>query len=727
MNPLPDVRVTLVSDAGVTPYTGMLPGLVAGHYTADETHLELRLLCRRAGVGFVQARMEGLDLANRRLELAGRPALAFDVLSLNTGSTPARHEVPGATELALPVKPVDAFLREWVRVLDRFRSRGKGPFRVLNVGAGIGGVELLLAVRHRLLAERSRTPVASPPPEFHLVSGTREFPAGQGPRVRHLVARALGQRAVVIHAGVRVTSVEPGCLTCADGTRIGFDLLLWTTHAGPPAWLGGSGLATAEDGFLSVDACLRSTSHPFVFAAGDLATVIPHRRPKSGVFAVRQAAPLAANLRRQLCGEPTRPFHPQRRFLSLISTGDRHAIAARGRIAFAGDWVWRWKDRIDRRWMRQYQPPGLPEMPRPSPAPPAANEAPDSMRCGGCGGKIGPEMLARVLRRLPPPEPRPDVLIGLEAPDDASVLRVPAGRDIVQSVDFLRDFVEDPWLLGRIAANHALGDLFAMGAEPRTAQVIATVPWAGPAQMEEQLFQLLAGAHETLRDHGVALVGGHSAEGAELAIGFAVQGWVAPDQVLRKAGLRVGDALLLTKPLGTGVLLAADARGLARARWMDAAIDSMRRSSAAAACCLARHGARACTDVTGFGLVGHLLEMVDASNVGAALDETAIPEIEGARECLRLGIRSSLHPENRRLAAQLAVGGPDTDVSHLDLLFDPQTAGGLLAGIPAHQSHPCLTELRALGYTAAAIIGTVEPAPAPAGARRPVRFRSGDR
>jgi selenide,water dikinase len=221
---------------------------------------------------------------------------------------------------------------------------------------------------------------------------------------------------------------------------------------------------------------------------------------------------------------------------------------------------------------------------------------------------------------------------------------------------------------------------------------------------------MMTGANEVLREAGCALVGGHTSEGAELALGFSVTGLVENAAVLRKGGLRPGDALILTKPLGTGTLLAADMRLKARARWVDAAIAHMTTSNRSAAAILRRHGAHAATDVTGFGLIGHLVEMVKASGVDVRLFLAAVPLLEGARETLALGIFSSLQPQNVRL--RRAVRNLEEAARHptYSILFDPQTAGGLLASLPAARAVACLAELRANGAPQAAIVGVVEAA-----------------
>ncbi|HLJ62946.1 MAG TPA: selenide, water dikinase SelD, partial [Stellaceae bacterium] len=410
-----------------------------------------------------------------------------------------------------------------------------------------------------------------------------------------------------------------------------------------------------------------------------------HPREKAGVFAVRQGPPLTENLRLLLKGEPPRRFIPQRRFLSLIGTGGGHAIAVRGRFSAEGAVLWRLKTAIDRRWMAKYRE--LPVM----------EEEPD-MRCGGCGAKVPAEVLARVMTRLG----------RVEGPEDAAIVATPPARRLLQSVDFFRAFLPDPYLFGRIGANHALNDIFAMGGKPLTVLAIATVPAAADALVEEDLFHMLRGGLDQIEEAGARLIGGHSAEGKELALGFAVTGSGGEgDRFLLKGGLKQGDRLLLTKPLGTGTLLAAEMRGRARAPWIEAAIASMLRSNAAASIILRDHGVSACTDVTGFGLLGHLVEMLRASKVEAGLSLDAIPVIEGAQATAAAGILSTGQPGNLAFSAHTLDFGEMGRHPSLPLLFDPQTSGGLLAGVPAEEAASCLEALRARGYDAAEI-GRIE-------------------
>jgi selenide,water dikinase len=299
------------------------------------------------------------------------------------------------------------------------------------------------------------------------------------------------------------------------------------------------------------------------------------------------------------------------------------------------------------------------------------------------------------------------MLVGLDTPDDAAAFFVPPGRALVQTVDYMPALVSDPYLFGRIATLHSLSDLFAMGAEPHSVLAAALVPFAADEVTEETLYQLLGGVLRELGAAGAVLAGGHSAEGAVVGLALTCNGLADPSRLLRKSGLQAGEALLLTKPLGTGVLFAAHMRLKAKAMWIDAAVDSMLLSNRSAAKILLDHGATGCTDVTGFGLAGHLLEMLRPAGLGSEIDLAALPTLPGALDCLRRGLASSLTAANRSAAAAMAGAKEVAAHERFALLFDPQTSGGLLAGVPEERAASCLEALRAAGYAHAATIGRV--------------------
>lgn len=712
MRPVPGARLTVICTDTDTPYSGMLPGYIAGHYSYDDVHIDIRKLAEFAGARYFKDEVTGIDRNTQQVLCRNRPPVPYDVLSINVGATPRVDTVPGAREYSIPVKPIRHFNDRWLALLDRMRERSQ-PSTIAVVGAGAGGVELTLAIQHRLQREMKQWGRPANTVQFHLFSAEPVILPTHNTRVRKAFKHTLQTRGVNVHVSSKVTRLEKDCLQTENGDMFKAHETFWVTQAAGPAWMKETGLALDENNFIKVTETLQTQTDPLIFAAGDCAAYTPRPLEKAGVFAVRMGKPLYDNLCRALEQKPLLPYRPQKTWLALISTGNQHAIASRGALYAQGNWIWHWKDHIDRRFMRKFNELTL-TMPRKAETPhgniPLKQEEQTqaisaiAMRCGGCGAKVGASVLSSALANIQPLE-RPDVLIGLHAPDDAAVVKTPPGKAMVHTVDFFRAFINDPYLFGRIAANHALGDIFAMGGEALSATAVATVPPGLESKVQDTVFQMMKGAVEVLNEAGCALVGGHTGEGLELALGFAINGVVDESLkgVLTKSGMRPGDVLILTKPIGTGTLFAAHAQLKAKGRWIDNALNYMQMSNKLAMPCLIEHGATACTDLTGFGLLGHLVEMTRPSGVDAELNLNALPVLEGAAQTAAMGILSSLQPANVRL--RRALQNQEAAMTHPNypLIFDPQTAGGLLASIPAEHADATIEALDALGYPAAKI------------------------
>ncbi len=660
----PRTRLTLVSRHGTALYSGLLPAVVAGLEPMEAAAIDLRRLCTLAGVTFVQAEITGLDPAARALKLAGRPPLRFDRLSLDLGAVTATSGWSAGEAMA--VKPLEPFLA-WAE------RRSAGEPLVIR-GGGAAAVELALAFRARGMACELLLQGEC----LHLGSAAANR-AGE---------RLLAQAAIPIQ---RRTPPEARADLACTGSRA-------------PAWLAAAGLPVdPPSGRVLTESSLQVIGHPALFASGDCGLIAADPRPPSGVWAVRSAPVLAENLRRSLAEppEPLRPWRPQARALQLLGDGGWQADGPRA-LAFLGPvalgpsgWIWRWKQRIDRTFMARFA--ALQPM------------AAAAMACRGCAAKLGAAPLAAALARLDPDGPPRPV-------EDAAVVGSGAdGELLLQSVDGFPALVDDPWLNGRLTTLHACSDLWASGAAVDSAQALVTVPEAAAAVQEELLLQTLAGVRSVLDPLGAALVGGHTLEGrdgAGLALALTVNGRVAPAAHWGKGPLRPGEALLLSRPLGSGVLFAAAMAGAAAPAWMEALLEAMQCSQAPLVPLLAAHGCRACTDITGFGLLGHLGEMLDASGAGVAveLDAAAIAAYPGALELLERGFASSLAPANAAALALLEgpvrlVGAGGRGLA--GLLIDPQTCGPLLAALPAAEAPAALAALRGAGFGAGAVIGRV--------------------
>lgn len=682
MAPVPGVRLTLINPGPGAPYTGMLPGFVAGHYARDDLSIDLVRLARFAGARLILGAVQGIDRDTQHIHVPGRPRVPYDLASINIGITSDLPALPGFAKHAVAAKPLGPYAQHWGAFRQAVAERRLPP-DIAVIGGGVGGVELSLAMAHALQQDGHAGRIT-------VIEQATALP-GLSPRARAALLRHMGRLGVHLIEGASPAEITAEAVRLQDGSTIAASFTVGTAGARPHGWLAGTGL-TLSNGFVAVDSELRS-SDPAIYAVGDCAH-LPTPRPKAGVFAVREAPVLYHNLRADLTGGRRRRYTPQRDYLKLISLGGKSAVADKYGGRLEGAWLWRWKDRIDRRFMDKFT--HLPRMPAPALPRPVADGVAEALGdkplCGGCGAKVGGGTLASVLASLPAAD-RNDILRG--AGDDAAVLRVGDAEQVI-TTDHLRAFTDDAWVMARIAAVHALGDIWAMGAAPQAALATVILPRMSQAMQTAWLAEIMAAAAGVFTGAGAEIVGGHSSLGSELTIGFSVTGLLdAPAITL--AGAQPGDALILTKPIGSGTILAAEMALQARGEWVAAAFASMAVPQGAAAACL--RGAHAMTDVTGFGLAGHLMGLCRASGVSANLNMASIPLLDGAEALAAHGIRSTLYPENRRISADMSLpGGPATD-----LLFDPQTAGGLLAAVAGETAGRTLRDLQSAGYPAVRI------------------------
>lgn len=740
------IRVTLIARDIHTPYSGMLPGFVAGHYSMEDIHLDLQKLCRFSNIRLIHASATRISYGDvKEIECDdGRPPVRYDALSIDVGSAPARTP----PSHVVPVKPIAHFAARYMQLQDAMKHNtqlysASSPFRVLVVGGGAGGIELACAIQYNLQSILDQEGVSRDAVRLVIATRGDSLLEQHNRSVRKIFRRIVAERNIEVHYNTEVTDIElqesgKKVAVTNVGIPIQFDECLWCTNACAPDWFSrNTPFATTPEGFLRVHDTYECIHHPGVFAAGDCCHMDKHPRPKAGVFAVRAGPPLFRNLLNYLTSNPLVSHKPQQHFLGLISTGDQYAIASKGNwFALEGKFLWNLKDYIDRKWMAMYiELPDLGEMMEhmqlkiTKTIPPAVRQkgpdvlaafAAESMRCGGCGAKVGATTVSRVLKAIYQRQQKRANLFNLTDPsvidhDDAAVVPIPRNAiATINTIDYFRTFVSDPFIFGKIAAVHALSDVHAMGARAQTALALAVVPFAAEESITEStLLELLSGASDVFQDENVQIVGGHTCEGSELACGFAIQGFTgSPEKLLRKRGGRAGDRIVLTKPIGTGALFAADMQAKCKGAFVVEALQSMVVSNVQASDIAVRtKGVHSCTDVTGFGLAGHLLEMLVAEEerqIGAILHIHDIPFLPGGIEASRNKIFSSLQRENIRNGRAVS---NHTDVAAVcpveyPLIFDPQTAGGLLFFVDCESCPGFVNELLQL-YPATRVIGEV--------------------
>ncbi|QIZ82655.1 selenide, water dikinase SelD [Thalassovita gelatinovora] len=691
MRPLPGVRLTVINPGPTAPYSGMLPGHIAGHYQQNDLEIDLVKLARFAGARIIDGRAVALDPVSKTVTVQDHGVIEYDVASLDIGITSELPQLRGFSDHAIGAKPLDDYAEHWRGFLSTAKTNGEaGPVTV--IGGGVAGVELAMAMAFALHQAIGKAEVT--------VIEARDQLTGIGEDTRQRLMAALKENGVTLWTGAEIAEITKDGPRLKSGEVIPSALTIGAAGALPQPWLQNTGLPLT-DGFVTVGPTLQVDGHTDLFAVGDCAHMRHAPRPKAGVYAVRAAPVLHDNLRAVLTGQSLRPYHPQKDYLKLISLGGQSALAEKYRRPWSGPWLWRWKNRIDRKFMLKFQ--DLPAMETPTLPPVAALGVAEELGngqpiCAGCGSKVGPGALSDAISTLPKIQ-RDDVLTA--AGDDAATLRI-GGVQQVLTTDHLRAFTEDPALMARITAIHALGDIWAMGAAPQAVLTNVILPRMNATLQRRTLHEILHAAGEVFRDAGAEIVGGHSTLGSELTIGFTLTG-LTETPILQSGG-HPGDVLILTRPLGSGTVLAAEMQGRADGRDVMNMLGIMGRSQACAAEIL--HEAHAMTDVTGFGLAGHLQAICKASGTGAVIMVDDLLFYDGAQNLAEAGIRSSLYDANLAHAPLIGAQGAKGA-----LLHDPQTAGGLLAAVAADRADGILNKLHEASVPAVRIGHLTKGAP----------------
>lgn len=679
--PLADADLTCITDYPIATYSGMLPAALAGQIPQADMEIDLVRLCASAGARLIQAPVSGLDQQKQQIEFLDRPAVPFDVLSVGIGSVPSMAGVAITGNSLVPIKPMQTFLERLRKAVTSRQPTDRQPFRAVIVGSGVAGIEIAFCLPAFLQS------LGMHRVELQIVSQSESVLPELGRRGSWQVQSELSGRGIIVTLGKTVKSVDDGQVELQDGSRLAADVVLWATGANAPPLLSQLNLPLDERGFITTDYTLRSLSGLPIFAVGDSGSLLDEPLPKAGVYAVRQAPILWDNINRVLREQPLVRYRPQRSFLKLINLGDGRALGAWQGFSFAGRWVMRWKQHIDSTFVEKYQPDRSHLSGQPTAHVP--------MPCRGCGSKLSATLLQSGLEPLS------------VAAEDAVVVGGQASSAIVASTDFFPSPFDDAYLNGRIAALHAANDILVSGAQATDALTNLVLPEGGANTQRKVMQDFLIGAQREFASMGAKIVGGHTIVGPRMEVGFTVIGQSNAERQIRKGNLQVGDLLFLTKPLGIGVLLAAHSRGACPAHDYGRLIDAMLFQQHHLARMAVDSGITAGTDISGFGLCGHLLEMLQASQVAAAIFLEDIPLLDGVLSALALGIESSLVQDNLHAEEHIDAVAEVRELARYRVLFDPQTCGGFLFGVPPIKSTDFLRRIEKIGLPPPAHIGEV--------------------
>ncbi|QCK86878.1 hypothetical protein E8L99_14495 [Phreatobacter aquaticus] len=645
------IGLILVARDLAAPYSGMVPGVISEHYRPEDAHVDMLRLARAAGATMIHGSATGIDRERRLLLLADRPPLPYDILSLDVGIQPDTSAIVGA-DRATTVKPIAGLIEKVRRLVGASWEKG----RIAVVGGGAAGVELAFALHKRF--ENARVVIV-------LVTRDDILP-GQPNGMREAVRARLAERGIELVTGFPVARIDAGGLESADGRRIAADDVLLNTEAAAPAWFQGSGLDLDARGFLAVGPTLQSTNDARVFASGDCAAMVETPRPKAGVFAVRQGPVLAHNLiaaayRLQGRGPRLKAYRPQRQALAILSTADGRAIAARGPFWAEGEWVWRWKDRLDTGFMQRLESVGA----RAFPAPVFADPSPRSL----------PALAFD----------RPQAWPGDIAISEAG------GEVEATTVTAFGQFIDDHHLWAALAALSALGPLLAAGITPANLSVALCLGRLDERQAEAARAAAEAGMDWALKPHGVTLGPFVIAAGSEPSITVTATGRARPEVLMSLAGAKPNDVILVTRPIGSGLAFAADRLGQLAARdWIELQRQG-RWSNGDAARILRQAGASACAHVGATGLGGALSALAAHSQVAASIRLGHLETIKGLPR-LADSLCDRLVGGNGSLG-QRVVGSHRLSAWESALLFAPEIVGGLVAAVPPEEWQQAYSDL----------------------------------
>lgn len=718
MNPIGGLRITLISDQTHSPYSGMLPGYLAGYYTYEECHFDLRRICEELGQRFIKATITGVDPQRKKIRLENRAEISYDCASINVGIEPKSIEnlSQGPVLKIIPLKPISRFIARWDQLISDLKDyKGNESLQLAVVGAGAAGVEISIILK--MLIDENQWNA-----QVNLIHRHEFLVSSKDLRAQRELLKTLNALSIKVFQNTEVIELHKDSLVLKDGQgqlhTKDFYRALIATQAAAPEWFESSGLPVNQDGFVKVTEKLLVENEDSLFAAGDCIHFSPSPLKKAGVYAVRQGMVLEHNIRAFFTGKSLlKTFHPKKDVLSLITIGDRKALVHQDSPSILR-WMWPsllWavKDGIDRRFMKRFQAgtfevnPGYINKVMPAPKTTLVPEDWQDNTCGGCGSKLAASVLIQALEKLEIPQDD-SVLLGVKDGEDCALTRISDHVLCLQSIDQFRSFISDPYLLGQIATQHALSDVYAMGGVAKAVQAGLTLCAASEKIHREDIFQVMSGVLDILTKSAVSLVGGHTGEGPELAIAVTVQGEVEPNRVLRKRLIKPGNRLILTKPIGTGVILAANMLAQANGKLVDEALSSMLQSNRIAMETISAFDISGCTDITGFGLLGHAFEMLGKNNanaLGIKIVYQAIPLFDGVCELFEKGYYASIAGKNYESLS--AVLSADVNNQNFPALFDPQTSGGLLFSVPPHQTKDCLKALYQNGVSKACVIGEV--------------------
>lgn len=689
MKPIQGARLTLISDVYYAPYSGMLPGFIAGHYEFSQMHIDLPKLCQISNARFIFGKVNGLDIQNQKIHLESGLSLNFDICSINIGSTPKQdHEF---FSYGTMVKPISRFIEEWQTFLTILPSL-PNPAKIIIMGVGAGGIELACAISYRLQKRVSIT----------LIDTAQIILSDFSHKLRQKIFKHLQRQNIRIISGAKIYQINSSCIILDSGS-ISYDKLFWVSSAQASGWPQKAGFQCDPSGFIYTHSTLQTLSHPMIFAVGDASHILGAPRPKAGVFSVRQGKDLYQNLIALLTDKKLKAHKPQKNFLRLVALGSKKAAAYRSIYLGSGHLWWVLKDYIDQKFMRKFWQVPTKFMPARRSTTLSVKGFTDNQknfqtRCLGCATKLPSSDLRQTFTQFSHhPACAPNF-------SDEDAYFIESINKLLISVDTIPAPLSDPYIAGKIALIHSFNDIIARNGQAHSALVSLALPGANSKALLNDFNLAMTAIMDELQLLNAKLIGGHTYIGEQLALTITANG-ICQSKPWIKKNLSIGDCLILTKPLGSGILLAAHMRSQLSANNLQNLLSSMLASHHKILDCPYKEYIHASTDITGFGLIGHLSEMLQMDQK-ISLWQNSLPIFNGVREAIDKQITSSAHLAN--YASSISQIANIENFKESAVLFDPQTSGGLVFSVPRLYAEKIVAWIRSnTSCQKASIIGEI--------------------
>ena len=673
--PLNGNRITLITNEIDTPYSGMIPGYIEGIYSWRDSHIDLYRLCLKLNVRFIHAEVERVSAHEKEIYFKDRPKIKFDVLSINTGIQSNNREIKGAAKYCLPVKPISKLANNFLNKITNFKS-------IAFIGGGAGSVELALAIKKRFLNINQDIKIT-------IITGKRGLLSTFPQKTKLTSLKTLEKFKIDIIEYKRVLEVKPKQIILSDKSLLKIDKAILSTNSMTPKWLAKSDILLTKDNYILVNKSFQ-TNYKYVFASGDVIDFNNQNLKKAGVFAVRSGKPLAINIRKFILGKKLVEYKFNKNYLALIGTSKRSAIATKYNLTFNSRFFFYLKKYIDQNFIKKFSDFRIRKkftldalktdvlnifMKHKE----KITDENDIMQCKGCAAKVPLNALKQALPK--------DIV---STSEDA--VSVPGHPELYQTVDMISSIITDPFLLGKIAANHSISDMVSVNSKITSAMMILQLPLSKTEINSRDLEQVLLGANEIFKTIDCPLIGGHTMIGKDKdpIIGFSILGQKQKEIkiVKNRRKIKTKDLLILTEKIGSGLIFAGINNYLIDSYFQIDVIKQMIKGNLNFGKISNQLNILSMTDITGFGLANHLLNLIkrDNSKTGLTIYPNKIPLFQGVNECLNKDIKSSLFKSNYDIAQKDIIY--KRDKSKLDnILYDPQTVGGIAFIIPQEEKY----------------------------------------